>query len=88
MCESSQEGRCVILWRIQETSLQDILHDDYKFTMHSSGNVLSKDDVIEKLDSIREGILNGEDAKPLAGALSAIIWDLQGMVEWEDVLED
>ena len=45
---------------------------------------LSKDDVIKKLDSIREGILNGEDAKPLAGALSAIIWDLQGMVEWED----
>ena len=28
-------------------SLQDILHDDYKFTMHSSGNVLSKDDVIQ-----------------------------------------
>ena len=49
---------------------------------------LSKDDVIEKLDSIRERILNREDAKPLAGALSAIIWDLQGMVEWEGVLED
>ena len=45
---------------------------------------LSKDDVIEKLDSIRERILNGEDAKPLAGALNALIWDLQGMVEWED----
>ena len=30
-----------------EASLQDILHDDYKFTMHSSGNVLSKDDVIK-----------------------------------------
>ena len=23
-----------------------ILHDDFKFTMHSSGNVLSKSDVI------------------------------------------
>ena len=30
-----------------EASLQDILHDGYKFTMHSSGNVLSKDDVIK-----------------------------------------
>ena len=30
-----------------EASLQDILHDDYKFTMHSSGNFLSKDDVIK-----------------------------------------
>ena len=30
-----------------EASLRDILHDDYKFTMHSSGNVLSKDDVIK-----------------------------------------
>ena len=30
-----------------EASLKDILHDDYKFTMHSSGNVLSKDDVIK-----------------------------------------
>ena len=30
-----------------EASLQDILHDDYKFTMHSSGIVLSKDDVIK-----------------------------------------
>ena len=30
-----------------EASLKDILHDDYKFTMHSSGSVLSKDDVIK-----------------------------------------
>ena len=30
-----------------EASLQDILHDDYKFTMHSSGSVLSKHDVIK-----------------------------------------
>ena len=30
-----------------EASLKDILHDDYKFTMHASGNVLSKDDVIK-----------------------------------------
>ena len=30
-----------------EASLRDILHDDYMFTMHSSGNVLSKDDVIK-----------------------------------------
>ena len=29
-----------------EASLQDILHDDYKFTMHASGKVLSKSDVI------------------------------------------
>ena len=30
-----------------EALLKDILHDDYKFTMHASGNVLSKDDVIK-----------------------------------------
>jgi len=30
-----------------EASLKDILHDDYKFTMHASGNVLSKEDVIQ-----------------------------------------
>ena len=30
-----------------EAVLKDILHDDYKFTMHASGNVLSKDDVIK-----------------------------------------
>ena len=30
-----------------EASLKDILHDDYKFTMHASGNVLTKDDVIQ-----------------------------------------
>ena len=30
-----------------ETSLKDNLHDDYKFTMHASGNVLSKEDVIQ-----------------------------------------
>ena len=30
-----------------EASLKDILHDDYKFTMHASGNVLSKDEVIK-----------------------------------------
>ena len=28
-----------------ETELNDILHDDFKFTMHASGNVLSKSDV-------------------------------------------
>ena len=30
-----------------EASLKDILHDDYKFTMNASGNVLSKEDVIQ-----------------------------------------
>ena len=29
-----------------EAELNDILHDDFKFTMHASGNVLSKSDVI------------------------------------------
>ena len=27
--------------------MNEILHDDYKFTMHASGNVLSKQDVIK-----------------------------------------
>ena len=30
-----------------EASMREILHDDYKFTMHASGNVLSKDDVFK-----------------------------------------
>ena len=29
-----------------EAAMNDILHDEYKFTMHASGNVLSKQDVI------------------------------------------
>jgi len=29
-----------------EDAMNDVLHDDYKFTMHASGNVLSKQDVI------------------------------------------
>ena len=30
-----------------ETAMNEALHDDYKFTMHASGNVLSKQDVIK-----------------------------------------
>ena len=30
-----------------EVSMREILHDDYKFTMHASGNVLTKEDVIK-----------------------------------------
>ena len=30
-----------------EASLKEILHDDYKFTMHASSNVLTKEDVIK-----------------------------------------
>ena len=29
-----------------EEAMNEVLHDDYKFTMHASGNVLSKEDVI------------------------------------------
>ena len=29
-----------------ESGMNDIIHDDFKFTMHASGNVLSKSDVI------------------------------------------
>ena len=29
-----------------EAGMNEILHDDYKFTMHASGKVLSKSDVI------------------------------------------
>ena len=29
-----------------EAGMNEVLHDDYKFTMHASGNVLSKSDVI------------------------------------------
>ena len=30
-----------------EAALRDIIHDDYTFTMHKSGNVLKKDDVVK-----------------------------------------
>ena len=30
-----------------EAAMNEILHDDYKFTMHASGYVLSKQDVIK-----------------------------------------
>ena len=29
-----------------EATMNDLLHDDFKFTMHKSGNVLSKGDVL------------------------------------------
>ena len=29
-----------------EAAMNEVLHDDYKFTMHSSGKVLTKSDVI------------------------------------------
>ena len=29
-----------------EAAINEVLHDDYKFTMHSSGKVLTKSDVI------------------------------------------
>jgi len=30
-----------------EEAMNEVIHDDYKFTMHASGNVLSKADVIK-----------------------------------------
>jgi len=30
-----------------EVAMNEIIHDDYKFTMHASGNVLGKADVIK-----------------------------------------
>ena len=30
-----------------EATMNEIIHDDYKFTMHASGNVLNKADVIK-----------------------------------------
>ena len=30
-----------------EVALKEVLHDDFKFTMHSSGKVLTKEDVIK-----------------------------------------
>ncbi len=30
-----------------EAAMNEVIHDDYKFTMHASGNVLSKADVIK-----------------------------------------
>ena len=32
-----------------EAAMNEIIHDDFKFTMHSSGNQLSKSDVILSL---------------------------------------
>ena len=30
-----------------EAVMREVLHDDFKFTMHASGNVLTKEDVIK-----------------------------------------
>ena len=30
-----------------EASMKDLLHDDFKFTMHKSGNTLGKSDIIK-----------------------------------------
>ena len=30
-----------------EAALRDIIHDDYTFTMHKSGTVVKKDDVVK-----------------------------------------
>ena len=50
-----------------EAAMNEILHDDYKFTMHTSGNVLGKADVIKwamsgdiKRDKIRVLFENDE----------------------------
>ena len=50
-----------------ETAMNEIFHDDYKFTMHASGNVLGKADVIKwamsgdiKRDKIRVIFENDE----------------------------
>ena len=50
-----------------EAAMNELLHDDYKFTMHASGNVLGKSDVIKwamsgdiKRDKIRVLFENDE----------------------------
>ena len=50
-----------------EAAMNELLHDDYKFTMHASGNVLNKEDVIKwamsgdiKRDKIRVLFENDE----------------------------
>ena len=50
-----------------EAAMNELLHDDYKFTMHASGNVLGKVDVIKwamsgdiKRDKIRVIFENDE----------------------------
>ena len=50
-----------------EAAMNEIIHDDYKFTMHASGNVLGKTDVIKwamsgdiKRDKIRVLFENDE----------------------------
>jgi hypothetical protein len=35
-----------VFFEKDEAGINEILHDDFKFTMHASGNVLSKSDVI------------------------------------------
>ena len=32
---------------IDESTMNDLLHDDFKFTMHKSGNTLGKGDIIK-----------------------------------------
>ena len=37
----------VAIAKKDEVAMNEIFHDDYKFTMHASGNVLGKADVIK-----------------------------------------
>ena len=43
-----------------EAPMNDLLHDDFKFTMHKSGNVLTKGDVIKWAMS---GAINQDKAR-------------------------
>ena len=35
-----------VFFEKDEAGMNEVLHDDFKFTMHASGNILSKSDVI------------------------------------------
>ena len=41
------EKYCAAIKNKDEATMNDLLHDDFKFIMHKSGNVLSKGDVIK-----------------------------------------
>ena len=41
------ERLCVAIDTKDENTMKELLHEDFKFTMHASGNVLKKQDVIE-----------------------------------------
>ena len=53
-----------------ESTMNELLHDDFKFTMHKSGNTIGKADVIKWAMS---GDINQDKARVVYGNVEAVM---------------